>query len=134
MTTQADGPRSTAWPDAREAAFHWATRAEAQYAQALRGSEEAARYAQVDDFARSKREQSEAGVCFERSTEAVTLAEMWAKVAAVLEPRPDPALAEAAWRAQASAQTALADAMTDGTEGASSRAASPLEDSHDDRP
>lgn len=134
MTTQADGPPSTAWPDAREAAFHWAGQAEAQYAQALRGSGEAARYAQVDDFARSKREQSEAGVCFERSTEAVALAEMWAKVAAVLEPRPDPALAEAAWRAQASAQAALTNAMTDCTEGASSRVVSDPKDSLDDRP
>lgn len=113
MTTQDDGPRPTAWPDACEAAFHWAGQAEAQYSQALQHRDQAARYAQADDLARSRREQHDADITFGRSTEAVTLAEMWAKVAAALEPRPDPALAEAAWRAQATAQSALTNAMTD---------------------
>ncbi|MFJ9243794.1 hypothetical protein [Streptomyces sp. NPDC101776] len=83
--------------DARQKAYAWALRATTEYAQAVRHEDDArARQNhdsvwQRDRMAEDRRLADFHGV---RSTEALKLAEMWARVAAVLIPPLEPLWAE----------------------------------------
>lgn len=81
--------------DAREKAYAWAERATTEYGQAIehedRGRELARQPFQSDAAEREQRNARQHGA---RSTEALKLAEMWARVATAVAPPPEPVWAE----------------------------------------
>lgn len=118
MTEQA-GPPEDAWDIARDWAFHWATTATSRNAEAEHHRAKALGYTGKPALANVYAQHREqADTYAQREAEAIRLADMWAKVASIYEPRPDPSLANASYRAQAEAQAALTRAMrTEGETG-----------------
>lgn len=101
---------------AKAMALEWAEQADGHQLSAHASHDKAAQHKGADgQWVRQliAEHQADAAHHTERATVAVRMAEMWAKVAACLEPRPDPALAEAAWRAQAEVQAGLSRAMAE---------------------
>ena len=82
---------------ARQAALSWAAKAEAEYLTAIRHEDDARERQQYDSgWQRDRMAESRSLAQFHgvRSTEALKLAEMWARVATVLVPPLEPVWAE----------------------------------------